>query len=226
MKNYRSSIPKIAKERVIATFVNNPRKYKAEYILNGEVVGVRQFYETGELESEWALKNGLMHGIAYRCDVPGKVLSAEPYSHGLPHGTAKQFSSDGELIGTYAMKQGTGIDLWWDESGDNDFRQLSEARYLKDGKWHGFEWWLNADQESVWSERHFQDNRQHGIERSWNSRGRLDRGYPRYWVNGERVTKRKYLRECCHDSSLPRFREEDNRPVRKFPREVKVVKAR
>jgi len=80
------------------------------------VVGVRYFHETGELETEYALRDGLMHGIAYRSDVPGEPLSAEPCAHGLPHGTAKQWSGDGKLIGTYTMKHGTGVDLWWTEN--------------------------------------------------------------------------------------------------------------
>ena len=84
MKNYRSSIPKGARERIISTFSKSQRKHKAQYVFQGKVVGVRYFYETGELESEYALRDGLMHGIAYRSDVPGELLSAEPYAHGLP----------------------------------------------------------------------------------------------------------------------------------------------
>ena len=67
------------------------------------------FHETGELAAERPLKNGVLHGIAYRSDIPGKLLSAEPYFNGLPHGTAKQWSDDGKLLGTYTMRHGTGI---------------------------------------------------------------------------------------------------------------------
>src|SRR5882757_9650587 len=137
MKHYRSSIPKAARERVTATFLTSPQKYKVECILNGTVVGIRHFHETGELEDEWPLKNGVVHGIAYRSDIPGKLLSAEPYSNGIPHGTAKQWSKDGKLMGTYTMRHGTGIDLWWCDCTESGFPYLSEARYIKDGKWHG-----------------------------------------------------------------------------------------
>jgi len=60
----------------------------------------------------------------------------------------------------------------------------------------------------------------HGIERSWNTKGGLSRGYPRYWVNRERVTKAKYVRAAQKDSQLPPFRLEDNQRLREFPAEV------
>jgi antitoxin component YwqK of YwqJK toxin-antitoxin module len=142
MKHYRSSIPKAARERVVATFVSGPQKYMARCTLNGKLVGVRFFHETGELEHERPLRNGERHGIEYRSDVSGKLLSAEPYYNGLPHGVARQWSHGGKLLGTYTMNHGTGIDLWWQEHGGR--AHLSEARYVKNGKWHGFERWLDA----------------------------------------------------------------------------------
>jgi len=111
MKNYRSSIPKAAQERIVATYVMGPQKYKAEYILNGEVVGFRFFEENGNLMSETPLKNGRQHGTQYFFD-QGRVDFCETYLNGLAHGIAKQWSPDDELIGTYTMKHGTGLDLW------------------------------------------------------------------------------------------------------------------
>jgi hypothetical protein len=223
MKHYRSSIPKAARERVVATFITSPQKYMTRCTLNGKLVGVRYFHETGELSDERPLKNGVRHGIQYRSDIPGKLLSAEPYFNGLPHGIAKQWSDDGKLIGTYTMKHGTGIDLWWGDNPEDGVPRLYEARYLKDGKWHGFEWWLNHEhQESLWQECHYWNDQRHGIERSWNSGDRLRRGYPRYWVHDQRVTKRQYLGAGAKDPTLPSFREKDNRPQRRFPPEVAV----
>jgi hypothetical protein len=218
MKHYRSSIPKAARERITATFVTGPHKFKAEYILNRRLVGIRYFHESGELSAEYPLRNGLLHGIVYGADEPGKLDSAEPFSKGLPHGTAKQWSADGKLIGTYTMIRGSGIDLWWNSSEDGTY--LSEARYLQHGKWHGFEWWFNQDG-TVWSERHFWSGQKHGIERLWNEHGRLRRGYPKYWIRNERTTKRQYRRVHANDDpTLPPFREEDHRPQRKFPPEI------
>jgi hypothetical protein len=221
MKHYRSSIPSVARERVVATFITGPTKYKAEYRLNGKIVGLRYFYETGDLERECPLKDGVPHGIQYWSYWPGELNFAEPYFNGLAHGTAKQWSSDGKLIGTYTMKHGTGIDLWRCES-EKGVAHLAEARYIENRKWHGFEWWINRDQKTVHQERHFQNGQLHGIERSWNFQGRLRRGCPKYWVNNVRVTKRQYLRACGADPTLPPFSEIDNRPHRRFPSEIRT----
>jgi antitoxin component YwqK of YwqJK toxin-antitoxin module len=97
MKHYRSSIPKTARERVVATFISGPQKYKAEYRLNGKVVGVRYFEDTGELASEIPLRSGVRHGIVYYFD-SGSPSWAEPYLNGLAHGTSKQWSQDGKLL--------------------------------------------------------------------------------------------------------------------------------
>jgi hypothetical protein len=222
MRYYRSSIPKAAGERIVATFLDGPQKYKSRLTLNGELRGIRFFHETGELETERPLKNGKLHGVVYRSDEPGKLTSAEPYRNGLPHGTAKQWSDDGKLMGSYTMKHGTGIDLWWQEHGG--FVHLNEARYVRDGKWHGFEWWLAEGR--LFQERHFWNDELHGVERRWNSRGALHRGYPKYWIQNRGVNKRQYLRASASDPSLPPFRERDNRLRRSFPPEVAAHLAR
>jgi len=149
MKNYRSSIQKEARERILATRLTGTRKYKTEYTLNGKVVGIRQFDENGLLEFECPLRNGVTHGTLYDF-TDGVVTFAEHYTNGLADGTAKQWSADGELIGTYTMKHGTGLDLWRAKNNWGRGRvYLSEARFVKEGKWHGFEWWLNEDQTSA-----------------------------------------------------------------------------
>jgi antitoxin component YwqK of YwqJK toxin-antitoxin module len=213
---YRSSIPKSARERVTDRD-SSGAKLRAEYILRGKIVGVRWFHEPGEPSFETPLKDDVYHGTVYRWDIPGILLSSEPYVSGLAHGIARQWSDDGKLIGIYKMKRGTGIDLWW--GGCNGAFSLSEVHYLKDGRPHGYEWWLDDDKK-VNSERHWRGGLAHGIERDWNAQGRLRRGYPRYYLHGERVNKRRYERACDSDSSLPKFRQKDNEPKRKFPPEV------
>src|SRR5215212_1903948 len=144
---YQSSIPEDALERVTERYWNRQKK-RAEYVLKGEVVGVRYFFDTGEVEDEYALKNAVKHGVEYHWRVPGKLLSATPYIDGREHGTATQWSDDGAFIGAYTMEYGTGLDLWWQYREDGS-AYLSEARYVKDGDRHGFEWWIDWDQTSV-----------------------------------------------------------------------------
>jgi hypothetical protein len=217
---YISDIPLAAEERVIVCYPDGP-KQTSEYWLNGERVGLRDFHPTGELRAEVPFKGGIKHGTEYRWDDPNRLLSAEPYVGGKPHGAARQWADDGRLLGSYTMKHGTGVDLWWQEREDGS-AYLAEVYFLVDGWRHGFEWWLQEDQQSVWIERHWSHGSQHGIEREWNARGRLSRGYPRYRLAGERTTKRCYLQEAARDPSLPPFRPEENEPHRMFPPEIAV----
>ena len=216
--NYRSSIPKSARERIVEKYPSG-KKRRAEYRLNGKVVGVRAFYETGEFESETPLKNGKQHGTAYDWDDPGFLHFAEPYVDGVAHGTAKQWSRDGKLMGTYKMKHGTGIDLWRCEEEDGSVH-LAEVLFWKNGCPDGFEWFINEDQEGVYAESHYNGSGRHGICRRWNAKDRLCRGFPQYYVNGEKVIKRQYMSACRDDSTLPPFRVEDNSPSRVFPPEI------
>jgi hypothetical protein len=85
------------------------------------------------------------------------------------------------------------------------------------GQPHGFEWWLNEDQASVHEERHWRAGQKHGIERDWDLKGRLRRRYPKYFVAGQQVTHRQYIKAVAKDASLPPFRKAENRPRRVFP---------
>lgn len=217
--NYKSSIPKTAREHVVEKYPDGKKK-RAEYRLRGKVVGIRCFFETGEPDFENGLKNGKKHGTEYVWYCPNLLSSSEPFVEGVAHGTVKQWSSDGKLIGTYRMTHGTGLDLWREQREDGSV-YLSEVRSCKDGHCHGFGWDINEDQESVHKELHFSSSGLwHGICREWNARGRLCRGYPQYYVNNKKVTKRQYLLACKDDPTLPPFRVEDNSPSRVFPPEI------
>jgi hypothetical protein len=214
---YQSSIPKHAEERITQIY-DSGAKLRAEYWLDGMRVGVRDFFESGELSGETPLRDDRYHGMVYRWDLPGQLISATPYHDGLEHGTAHQWAIDGSYLGSYTMEYGSGLDLWRSECGGTI--TLSEARYYRDGCLHGFEWWICADQRSVWEESHYFEGQPHGIMRQWNRHGKLRRGYPQYYVHGKRVNKRQYLRACLRDPSLPRFVAEDNLPARSFPDEI------
>jgi antitoxin component YwqK of YwqJK toxin-antitoxin module len=217
MAEYRSSIPETATEQVVERYETGQPK-RAAYRRDGVVVGVRFFHEDGAPSFESPLLEGRLHGVQYRWDHPGVLLSAEPFAEGLPHGTAMQWADDGTLVGSYTMIRGTGLDLWWGCSGGQ--RSLSEARSLHNGLRHGFEWWIHPSQDRVTEERHCWEGQLHGSERQWNRAGRLQRGYPRYYVHGQRVDKRHYLRACSRHPELPPFRASDNLPQRSFPPEV------
>lgn len=190
-----------------------------ECILNNEVVGQRAYDSDGALRMEMPLKSGKKHGREYIWDEEGFLESVEPYVDGKMHGLAKQYNRKGKVIGTYRFVHGNGYDIWRCEAKDGSVR-ISEIFTVRDGALHGFEWWVKGDQRSVWHERHWQRGIYHGIERMWNTNGRLKRGYPKYWVQGKAVRKRAYVRAAEKDKTLPPYLEEENRPQRKFPDDI------
>lgn len=109
------------------------------------------------------------------------------------------------------------LPLWTDRSSiPKSARERVVARY-PDGAKQRAEYVLRG---KLTEELHCQSGQPHGIERQWNARGRLRRGYPRYYLRGEQVNERRYERACAGDPSLPKFRQKDNEPKRKFPPEV------
>jgi len=216
-RRFRSSIPRRAEERIAARHANGA-KSTVEYFIEGRRVGARGFDAEGNLESDCGWRDGQRHGTSYRIDIPGRLLSATPYSRGHEHGVARQWGDDGRLLGTYRMRHGTGIDLWWDETWRKPRkRYLAEVHFMHRGHRHGFEWWIDEDQASVHHELHWREDVAHGIERWWHFKGRLRRGYPKYFVVGQQVTRRQYIKAAAKDSSLPPFQKAENRPRRIFP---------
>jgi len=87
---------------------------------------------------------------------------------------------------------------------------------------HGLEWWLRKPH-VVWHELHWYEGKYHGIERQWNVANKLSRGFPCYWIRGEKVNKRKYLQAAKNDPTLPPFRQQDHSPRRRFPSEIEQL---
>jgi len=222
MKRPKSDIPFEAKELMVREYSQEGHLIYLqirECILNGQVVGQRAYDGNGNLMVETPLKNGKKHGREYIWREDSMLESVEPYFEGKLHGLAKQYGRNGRVIGTYRCVHGTGFDIWRQECGDGPII-ISEVHSLQDGVPHGYEWWLNADQHSVWHERSWQQGKVHGIERMWNNKGHLRRGYPKYWIQGQAVNKHMYLKAARQDKTLQIFREQDNHPQRQFPPEI------
>lgn len=217
MRRFRSSIPARARARVVGRHPSGAPE-RVKYVVGRSIVGYRLFDSDGELQLDYGMRRGRRHGREYRLDLPGKLLSATAYRSGVENGVARQWSDDGRLIGSYRMKNGTGVDLWWQDGLTKPRRPyLAEVHFMLKGHRHGFEWWLNEDQQSVYQERHWSLDDAHGIEREWNEKGTLRPGFPKFYVRGRRVTRKVYERERVRDRSLPPYRIEDNQPQREFP---------
>ena len=223
MRRPKSDIPAGAEEKIIQQYEANERGVvnweTRECTVGGKVVGWRSYDAVGRLMDETPLKDGNKHGRQIFWNEDGTIDFIEPFFEGKVHGTAKQYQ-DGKLIGTYKIVHGTGYDVWRGHRGDGVVR-VSEIHPIRDGLPHGFEWWLNEDQRSVYEEKHWFNGKWHGIEREWNFKNKLRRGYPKYWLHGEAVTKRQYISAARKDAALPPFRLKDNSPKREFPPEIR-----
>ena len=213
-RRYKSPIPPDAVE-VIETCYLSGQPESAHYLIGDEVVGKRLWDEEGWVDMEWGIKDGLKHGNELRWCGKDRLLSVEPYRNGKTHGTTKQFGPDGEILITYTMRDGVGLDLWCDEDGS-----LSEEAYWPARGEIGYTRRWNSDNKTVWQEYFYLlGDGWHGITREWNSRGRLRRGFPKYYVKNKQVRKRDYIKASASDLQLIAFREEDNLPNRQLPQE-------
>jgi len=214
---YQSSIPEGAREKVTARGKDRC-PVRAEYYLGETLVGTRIWNPDGTPSAEYAYEDNLRHGWTYFWDSYGSLISAQPYERGLQHGTASQWASDGRLLGTYTMEYGNGLDLWWRED-EADRAILQEVYHFVAGQLQGFEWGFAWDGQLA-VEQHWFADKLHGMERRWSPTGKLQRGFPRYWVDGQRVRKPSYIKAATQDTTLPPLRPEDDLPERTYPPEI------
>jgi hypothetical protein len=201
---YCSDIPERVSPRIIGRHPNGVPSSE-EYFFQGLLVGRRHWDPNGHPTLETPLQDGCKQGVEYSWYAAGALTLAEPYTAGLVHGT--------------------GIDLWRTSLAEGAI-VLSEAFSMAHGRRHGFEWWLNDDQATVYEERHWTEGAQHGIERQWNLQGSLRSGYPLFFVAGEQVSVEAYQMASAEDPSFPLYRVGDDRPERDFPVEIITVMER
>jgi len=218
MKPVKSDIP----PNVIETSIGGD-KFTNHQVVNcfmgTNLVGQRVYNSHGVLVIETPIKDGLKHGREITWDDSRKLISIEPYVNGKIHGIAKQFGQNGKVLGTYKMFHGTGYDIWRQENEDKEVF-VAEIHGLKDGLPHGYEWWFASAKQDLFRERHWQNGSLHGVERIWNKAGKLKRGYPKFFISNQVVSKQKYIKATFIDSSLPAFCEKDNSTYRNLPLEL------
>jgi hypothetical protein len=139
---------------------------------------------------------------------------------GLQHGWAKQYDSSGRLLLVSPFKRGTGTDYWCDDQG-----RLAEEHPLVGGRISGCERWWATDQKTVYSETGWLDGAYHGIWRQWTD-GKLDRGFPKFFIRGAQVSKREYLAAARGDPTLTEYARQDDFPKRKLPEQFIQLRRR
>jgi antitoxin component YwqK of YwqJK toxin-antitoxin module len=201
-----NELPEQAVEEVTLRWENGDKR-EATYRIDGNAVWCRYWDESGQLGGEHGISDNKWHGPDRTWHSNGRLSSESCYYHGKEHGIACQYDEDGNLLGTYTMRHGTGLDRWYQKAG-----VLSEERQYQDGNKHGFErwYWEPCDDGTVHEEGHYKNYVEHGIFREWNTNGRFRRGFPQYFVDGVKVTKRQYIAASKRDNTLPPYRDEDN----------------
>jgi MORN repeat variant len=80
--------------------------------------GVRRvFHRNGVVAMEEHLRGHALHGPHRTWHRNGKLASEEFYRDGLLHGICRQWNENGKLLGSFRMKQGTGIQKSWHQNG-------------------------------------------------------------------------------------------------------------
>jgi antitoxin component YwqK of YwqJK toxin-antitoxin module len=180
---------------------------------------VRFFDENGFMELKYGVKNRRAHGNHYEWFL-GKLIFFEKIRNGMAHGTAKQWSSEtGKLIGSFKMKNGNGIDLWWQDWPGQV--HLREVCFFKNGKPHRVEWAINENQKSVFHERHWFNGKWHEIFRQWKNARALHPGFPKFFIKDRKVSKAEYVKASEKDPTLPKYNVKDDRWFREFPPSLK-----
>lgn len=221
---YRCPIPAQAKRRILKKYEDGSVQC-AGYYLDGNLVGRRYWDEEGDLYLEYGIKKGKKHGREYWFGIYPNSQPNEmtPYRNGLPHGTAMQFDEKGEVLVISEKKKGVGLDLWC----DNLKYTLAEEQYDPAEGEVGYRRHWNEDEKTIYEEYYFTPlDGYHGVWRAWNERGRLKRGFPRYYIRGNQVTKRHYLKACTQDHTLRAYRKADDSPKRELPQEYLAQRRR
>lgn len=211
-------IPAGATERV-TQLDEHGRKTASEFWFRGKLAGRAFWNADGTPCLAYGLRDGVVvgHQLEYE---DGAIVYVEPFVEGVIHGLAKQFRPDGELLLVSRFRRGTGTDFWCDAQGC-----LAEEHPLVRGRPSGTERWWNLDQTSISSETEWLDGEWHGAKREWDDE-RLLPGFPKFFVRGERVAKRTYLKLAGKDSSLPPYRPEADSPARSLPRSFLELRER
>lgn len=135
----KPGIPAKAREHITQRF-DTGEKASSEFWLGDQLVGEAGWNDDGTPHFAKGLRAGCAHGhtVDYHCD---GGLYAQPWSNGLPHGWAKQWSPSGRLLIICPFRHGTGVDYFCDNRG-----RLVEEHPLVRGRPHGVERWWNFDQ--------------------------------------------------------------------------------
>lgn len=77
----------------------------------------QSYYRHGQLREAVSVWSNRRHGVSHAWHKNGRRAIEERYANGLLHGTCRQWSQTGRLLGKYRMVHGTGLQRAWHDNG-------------------------------------------------------------------------------------------------------------
>ena len=179
---------------------------------NGELQHSKWYSFGGSLGSSQAFKRGIKHGwFTEYFHQSNQMQYQSHYQNGLRNGPAIQWESKGLLLVHATFKQGTGFDCWIDWHDDADQYFLSEAGQYVNGTLDGFQRYYSKPGQ-LFEETYYDQAKIHGLKRTWNPDGSLQKSYPQLYFQGALIayaTQREEAQQFGFE-----YREADNCPIR------------
>ena len=197
-----------------------------DYLVNGEVVGKRQFYKNGRLAEEKLFRDKKLHGYWRQFHQNGKPFSERPYRDGLPDGAFRFWDEKGRLLGESVLKNGTGMLSEFEKAdlgshrddvpylnGKIDGKRKRWGRYhitgpngcnvteYKDDVMDGWSYLLHDDG-TLLAYSYFKQDKLHGVSRRTTRDGKNVKGYPSYRIQGKEVTEEEFREAAETDKIL------------------------
>lgn len=167
--------------------------------------------ERGEIFHENVLDTrGRHHGLELERDDDGRIHWVAEWVRDKQHGLAMQLDDRGRPAMITEFVRGTGFDIWLATCNGKGF-SVGEVHQHQGGRMRGFVRW--GDPRRPWSEEYYGDRGRHGVWRQWKA-GKLEAGYPKFFVADEPVSLEAYQAASAQDRTLAPYDPRDNLPRR------------
>jgi antitoxin component YwqK of YwqJK toxin-antitoxin module len=117
--NLDYNIPDSSEEKLVPLTeyqIEDKFSKRAQYYLNGKLVGERAWYENGQIAYQMPIKNHMQHGVYRVWDKDGKLITITPYRKDRVHGVCKQWDEKGVIQESFWIRG----------------KQVSKVKYLKE----------------------------------------------------------------------------------------------
>ena len=129
----------------------------------------RDWYLSGQLETEFSAVDGRRQGLYRSWHDNGQLKLESTYEAGLMQGVRKSWDESGQLIGEVNYRDGKkeGALRGW-----RDGKLIIDYNYVN-GEKHGVQRLWNQDDETLAFEQNYREGKEHGVQRMWDENGNL-----------------------------------------------------